>query len=313
MKNRLNILKNKRGVTFVETMLAVAILAIIAVPLLSTVLASVTNNATAKEKTEAIALAEMTMGNIKAQAGLSAPPPTPPPPPPPLTKDFTKDNLVSYHSIIMEKEGKVKKDDFYPDNTIDVNEADHADIELVITQGIIDGEVSFIVKDYNGKEIHFNKVDVNKNIKLDIYPGSSEFIISASEKTDSQTTVSETTASGDISNTSNIKMKVSYTDSIPSNAEQLKVVTYVESNNNDIFKVYVMDNDEANSGVNFIGRKNSQFIVKHLSSGGYGKINSLYKITVYIVKKSAAISNVLELSKLDKRYIVYETSSYVKK
>jgi prepilin-type N-terminal cleavage/methylation domain-containing protein len=76
MKNKLRILKTEKGMTFVEIMLAVAILAIIAVPLLSTVIASVRNNATAKEKTEAIALAEMAMDEIKAQSvhALTTPP-----------------------------------------------------------------------------------------------------------------------------------------------------------------------------------------------------------------------------------------------
>ncbi len=303
MKNNLRILKAEKGATFVEIMLAVAILAIIAVPLLNSVLASVNNNAVAKQKTDAIAMAERVMEEVKAQSALSKKVT------PTIYASMGNGDLVPYHSVLLEQEGKVSADTAYSTNTIDITEADNADSEFVIKQGdLSDNTVTLTVKDYSGSDINTIDVTVTDSLTLEVDQINKLYTISNS---------AGVIASGNIINTNKMKMKVSYKDSAPSSKEQLKIETYVTPDdtiiNNKIFTVYVIENDEANSGVSFIGRRNSQFLVKYMNSSGYGTINSLYKITVYIVKKSAAISSVLDVSKVEKSDIVYETSSYVKK
>ena len=310
MKNKLIILKAEKGATFVEIMLAVAILAIIAVPLLNSVLASVNNNTVAKQKTEAIAMAERVMEEVKAQSAISEKGS------PTIYASMGSGDLVPYHSVLLEKNGEVNADTAYSTNTIDIKEeAKGADFEFVITQGDdrTDNMVNLSIKNYYGTVIYNNDVSITDSLTLEVDQINKCYTISNS--TDSNST--EEIATGEIKNTNKMKMKVSYTDATPSSAEQLKIETYVTPDdsiaNNNIFTVYVIENDEANSGVSFIGRRNSQFLVKYMNSAGYGTINSLYKITVYIVKKSAAISSVLDVSKVEKSDIVYETSSYVKK
>lgn len=305
MKNKLRILKAEKGATFVEIMLAVAILAIIAVPLLNSVLASVNNNTVAKQKTEAIAMAERVMEEVKAQSAISVKGS------PAIYASMGSGDLVPYHSVLLEKNGEVNADTAYSNNTIDIKEeAKDADFEFVITQGddLTDKKVKLTVKDYSGLDINTIDVDVNDSLTLEVDQINKLYTISNS---------AGVIASGNIINTNKMKMKVSYKDSAPSSKEQLKIETYVTPDdtiiNNKIFTVYVIENDEANSGVSFIGRRNSQFLVKYMNSSGYGTINSLYKITVYIVKKSAAISSELDVGKVEKSDIVYETSSYVKK
>ncbi len=305
MKNKLRILKAEKGATFVEIMLAVAILAIIAVPLLNSVLASVNNNTVAKQKTEAIAMAERVMEEVKAQSAISVKGS------PAIYASMGSGDLVPYHSVLLEKNGEVNADTAYSNNTIDIKEeAKDADFEFVITQGddLTDKKVKLTVKDYSGLDINTIDVDVNDSLTLEVDQINKLYTISNS---------AGVIASGIIINTNKMKMKVSYKDSAPSSKEQLKIETYVTPDdtiiNNKIFTVYVIENDEANSGVSFIGRRNSQFLVKYMNSSGYGTINSLYKITVYIVKKSAAISSELDVGKVEKSDIVYETSSYVKK
>ncbi len=304
MKNKLKILKAEKGATFVEIMLAVAILAIIAVPLLNSVLASVKNNTVAKQKTEAIAMAEKVMEEVKAQSAITEKVS------PTIYASMGSGDLVPYHSILIEKEGAVSADTAYSTNTIDIKEAEGADFEFVITQGdnLTDKMVNLTIKNYYGTEIYINDVSVADSLKLEVDQIYNKYSISNS---------AGVIADGPIINTNKMKMKVSYTDATPSSAEQLKIETYVTPDdsiaNNNIFTVYVIENDEANSGVSFIGRRNSQFLVKYMNSAGYGLINSLYKITVFIVKKSAAISSELDVSKVEKSDIVYETSSYVRK
>lgn len=306
MKNRINIFKNEKGVTFVEIMLAVAILAIIAVPLLSTVIATFSNNATAKEKTEAIALAEMAMGEIKAQSALAE---TTPP-----AIGISTDKLVSYHSIEFAGNGQV-----VPSKNTAFNyniPPDSAyNFELLIDPGSStnDGRidsVTLIDKDGKNPDKTFNTIYVaDKKIEFQL----KEEVVNSSSKYyyifsyDSDKVEYEFTPKSSI-----IKLKITYKNNQPSSYEQLKINTKIYRDN--IFEVYDNNNEEANAGVLFIPR-GKEFTVNYIKNNAfsYGAINSLYKITVKILKKSVANSSTLDESTLDTDDIIYEASSYVKK
>lgn len=303
MKNKLRILTTEKGMTFVEIMLAVAILAIIAVPLLSSVVASVRNNSTAKEKTEAIALAEMTMENIKAQKAIQ------------ITTSpaigFTSGDLVSYYSVVIEKEGKVEPSNNTTFN-YDVPSDNEFDFILEIDQGsnTSDGYLDYVTfNDGTNLPITFTNISVG-NKKLDFQ--LKEEVINSSTKYyyvisyDSKTVKQEFTPK---SPTSTIKLKILYINAHPSSNEKLKINTKIDSIRDNIFEVYDTNNEEANAGVTFIPR-GKEFTVNYIKNNAfnYGSINSLYKITVKVLKNSVANGSTLKNDD-----IIYEVSSYVKK
>ncbi|PYG85640.1 hypothetical protein LY28_03328 [Ruminiclostridium sufflavum DSM 19573] len=310
MKNKLGYLKTEKGMTYVEIMLAVAILAIIAAPLLSTVISTVRNNSTAKEKTEAIALAEMVMGNIKAQASITETTP------PAIYLDVASDmvsskpgtKLVPYFSAEKVKEGKISKssDTTY---TYDTGVAQKADFELAVDQSklVSDGTVDIAVKvedeDEEGKMVVVDKpftgIDAaSEKLDLKIEKSGADYSFSLDRKGSSS-------ISGDFSppvNRGEITVRVTYTGDATGTAKRLKIYTYDNSDKSDSLNIYMIDSSEENSGVKFIGT-NKAFNLLYMDSDFFdynSSINELYKITV-VIKKGVDGDE------------IYSVSSYVKK
>lgn len=304
MNNKIaKVLKKEKGTTLVEVMLSVALMAIIITPLLGTVWAAVQNNTAAKEKTEAIALAEKVMGEIKAQKVIVEEPGAY------LTSGGGK--LLPYYEIKLEDEGSISLNE---SDTYDISDADNPDFELVIDQGTTTDQKVSSVK-------LINCSDTDDTTELTDLPVADTILMLKVEKDESGYSYffgkkSDTGSSKSFTpkNTDNpkiIKLKVTYAgDTLPSSYEQLNIFTYIDSDAGDIFKVYVINNEEINSGVNFINKETANdFEVTYMDTHVFNinePLNKLFKVTVTIKK------NVRENGKEAFKEI-YKTSSYVKK
>lgn len=296
-------LNEKKGTTLTEVMLSVALLAIIVIPLLGAVVSSVNTNVTSKDKTEAKALAEKVVGELKAKSAI------------PLgSVDLPESNgLVASYKITLDPadKGKVKPSGSTnsispsPDTTFtyskDIEEAKNADFELEIDQGdsASDGNVNVKLKD-SAKNVLgtplTNIAVTNKKLKFEIR----EQVVGAF--TFYKYTFGDESATEKLFtplDQNHIKLKVSYTNNVPNVTEQLKINTNIKYSTD--FKVYLVDYNEENSGVCFINKGKIDFDIIYLDSHEFNynsEINSLYKIEVIIKKGTKEI---------------YKTSSYVKK
>ncbi|HEY5583134.1 MAG TPA: hypothetical protein VIK78_01415 [Ruminiclostridium sp.] len=304
MVNIKNVFKKEKGTTLVEVLLSVALLAIIVTPLLGTVLASVQNNTASKDKTEAIALAEEVMGEIKAQKVITTTIPTPSGSAIqyPITDSGV---LVPYYEITQEGRGSITPSAIETYNYV-ASAADNPDFELVIDQGTAnDGKVdSVILKDGNSNilvDTLPQNLSVADNIlKLNVVKSGSNYSYFFDEKLETATVSNSGLFNPKDPN--EIKLKVTYTaNTVPSAADQLKIFTYIDSGVLDLFKVYVINNEEANSGVDFINKGNENFEVIYMNTQAFDfttPLNKLFKVTVTIKKNLN---------------VIYVTSSYVKK
>ncbi|QNU68117.1 type II secretion system protein [Ruminiclostridium herbifermentans] len=303
MKNKLRIFKTEKGATFVEIMLAVAILVIIAVPLLSTVIASVKNNATAKEKTEAIALAEMAMGNIKAQTNLmslanltttsSA-----------IYVDLTNDKLETHYIVKEKGKAEVSKD-----TRVNYNYGNEVnkkfDLEFVVNQDKVDndGLVDITVNDCKGNEIGtISEIDIGSILRLYVGSFGSDYKFSLACK-------GHNSVFGDFSpqktgTKNNISIKVTYEGKAVSPGKLLKIELLDDTAEDDSLTIYLVDSSNDKLDIKFIpiGNKDS-FILAYIASDAFENnnvINHLFEITV-IIKRAT-----------DKE-VIYSVSSYVRK
>jgi len=310
MNNIKKTLKKEKGTTLVEIMLSVALLAIIVTPLLGAVVSSVKNNTAAKDKTEASALAEEVMGEIKAWKVITR---TLPEETEVLYTNTGGGNLVPYYEITQDGQGNVIKSGSTPTNpsgdstftySDDIIAANTADFELEINQGTStsDGEVSVTLKDGAGKPLGTTLTGLqvaNKIYELKVTKDvSGVYHCYFGEKE-----TAGISGTFDRKDLNDIKLRITYAlNTVPSAAEQLKIFTYVNSNITNNFKVYVINNEETNSGVKFTNKENADFEVIYMDTENlfdYGEsINGLYKINVIIKKNTKEI---------------YRTSSYVKK
>lgn len=294
------LVSENKGITIIEVLLAVTLMAIVITPLLGTVLASVQNNAASKEKTEAIAFAENVMGRIKAQKVIY-----------PTTGEVRystgeSGNLIPYYEIDAD-EGSVSEN---TDTTYnyDAQAADNPDLELIADQGTStsDGIVDSAVLKYTnsaGLESTIEYSDINVNttyLKLVINKSGANCTFFFGNKSGS-----EVARGFNPEDPGKIKLKVSYKDDAsPSPSERLKIFTYINSDTEDIFKVYETDNPKDNSGVTFINKGSKDFEVIYMDTYAFNysseeePFNQLFKIKVSIKKNGS---------------VIYKTSSFVKK
>jgi Tfp pilus assembly protein PilV len=296
-------IKSKKGVTLVEIMLSVTLLAIIVIPLLGAVISSVQNNSAAKDKNEAIALADKVMDELKA-SGIST------------TTDkipFTgigSGDLDAYYQITLADSGRVEKSgstatasttvfDTYTYNN-DVAEANKADFVLEINQGDSNGSVEEVkLKDNTGNtlgELLKNINVTNTNLKFEVGIENSQYYCIFGQQ-------SYNTKYFFVPKQSNkVILKVTFEGTAPSLAKQLRINTTISNLNFKAYIIGVADNEEANTGAKFINKGKIDFEVNYLNNSPFiydgNALNKLYKIDVFIKKGNNE---------------VYKTSSYVKK
>lgn len=327
MKNKKRAFKNEKGTTLVEIMLSVALLAIIVTPLLGAVVSSVKNNTAAKDKTEAIALAERVMGEIKARKSIVPIVSNNGDPNYPLSTytiiptDELKQygNLVPCYEITEAVRGSIIQN---IETTYDyaATAADDADFEIEIDQGTSTTDLSlsnlkFIKIDNIGgvttETDIFSQQDFPINTKrlefsIDKLGSSYSYYIGEKVEGKQGTKIDEGTFSPNDVTNGIIKLRVTYKgDNAPSSTEQLKIYTTVTFNVGDIFKVYVINNEKTNSGISFINKGDkTNFEVNYMDTEAFdynytnAPLNQLFKVIVTIKKNGNEI---------------YKTSSYVKK
>ena len=306
MKNKLGIIKTEKGATFVEIMLAVAILAIIAVPLLSTVIASVRNNATAKEKTEAIALAEMAMGNIKAQNSLATTSSA-------IYTDLSSGGFEVSYTIRSVGEATVSKSALNQ-FTYDTSTVEKANFELVVDQTELkiggNGTVDVTVNVSHGNIVNTNTledIDVNSEIlELNVYDDSFKLNV----QQDTNKSVADTFSPINDEIIIKVKFTENGTPTQKGTYKPLKINTYDNSDSKNKLIIYVVDSSDHKPGVNFINKGTAintgtakDFNLAYITSDVFdytSAINKLFEVTVIIKNKS-------------QNKEIYRVSSYVKK
>lgn len=298
MNNIKKTLKEEKGSTLVEVLLSVAILAIIVAPLLGTVLSAVQNNAASKQRTEAIALAEKVMSEIKSQKSII----------PTLSGSAiqypttSSGILVPYYKIESE-DGSISPSLITTYN-YDAQGADNPDLEMIIDQNsTVDGiKYSVTLKD--------NKIDTSDIILVDLTAATDllklkvekvglnfSYFLGKKSAPDAESLIPFTPK--DINQ---VKLKVTYTENtVPTSDNQLIIFTNVVSDTLDLFKVYEINNKDANSRVVFVNKGLNEFEVIYIDTDAFNSadpLNKLFKIIVTIKKNGNDI---------------YKTSSYVKK
>jgi type II secretory pathway pseudopilin PulG len=292
-------LKKENGITLIEVIASVALLAIIAGPLLGTAMTAFKTNLASREKTEAIALAERVMEEIKSQKVLA------------VVKDARfgaagSTSLVPIYSIESAGEGKISPEE---GNSYDPDEADNPDLELLIDQGdsedenISGVELKILHADGGekvislGQNLNYRETDLN----LKICKSGSNFICDFGKELPSGSELTEFTPS----NPDSIKLKVSCRNDggDPNSDKMLKLFTYMDNEAASKLKIYVTGTADADdSGVNIINKGEGGYEINYMSTEGYNyalPVNQLYKIIVTIKGK--------------KGNDIYTASSYVKK
>lgn len=307
MKNRRIHFKSEKGLSFVEVLLSVALLAIIAGPLLGAVYASFSNNIAAKDKTEAVALAERVMEEIKAQGTIGE---TDPDKDPEYTVN-TSANLKAYYAI--ENIDKTTPGGIVSPSTEsaytytnDLVAANKVDFELELDQGNIaaNGTVNADLYTVDNADDTRTQVKLVSGIKIigDILEFKLTKDGSGNKYYFDKISQPEAESSFNIrDNTNNIvRLKVKYKNAQTGSVRKLKIHIY--SDNTDL-NIYEEQNTQSTSGVNFINKGKRDFQVIYLDTQNvfdYKPINGLYMITVSIKKKNSSD-------------VIYQITSYVKK
>ncbi len=283
MKN----IKSVKGTTLVEVILSVALLSIIFIPFLGSIISSVQNNAAAKEKTEAVVMSEQVIEEIKSRAAVIS---TIAEQQYALTGSSV---LVPFYTIEEISSGSVTSSAI---NTYNSAIGDNSDFELIINQGTNDGIIN---------SIEFINYGIVGGTRQKV--GNSIFITNASSVLDNfvlyldynfgcqyyfgKSNQAALYNSFTPIDPNNVKLTVKYTNgSLPE--EQIKVyVKTLDSYYNNRFNVFVMNDEQSNSGVNFLNRSDIDFNVNYYDTSTYsgGALNLLFKITVNIKKNGNVI------------------------
>jgi Tfp pilus assembly protein PilE len=298
MKSKRVDLKSEKGVTLVEVLLSVALLVIIVGPLLGAVYSSVWNNVAAKEKVEAVAMAEKVMEGIKAQGVIGK------------TKGFvainedTSKNLEAYYNIEVVSSGNVAQatSTITPEDKsymAKIEAANDADFVLEIDyKSSTDGNVYITLKDYNGNILGTPDTVFNMNNESILLQLIGHTKLCAVYKNSLNLLTKP-----EYRNESDVKMKVICKNNSNNIKRNFKIFTSIPEGIR--FTPYVMDDDQTNRAVTFINNKDSKvnYDVEYLDSTYFNyenPINDLFSITVEIRKKVTG-------------NVVYRMSSYVKK
>lgn len=295
MKNKLTILETEKGTTFVEVILAVAILMIIVVPLLNSVISTAKNNSLSKEKTEAVALADMVMDNIKAQKVITATTTSA------IYLGASSSTLETYYTIKSEGTSKVTQNTTQTQFTYDTEIRQKTDFELVVDQtNLNNGEFDITVnavKDSDGSTVStkMSHISVNDILNLYLYDDKYSLMIGGTS----------IHIDGSIAQVEpdKISIRVTYTGDV-TDKKPIKIYAYDYSNINTKLDIYLVDSSEHKPGVIFINKRaDKNFNLAYIDSNNFDyndSINELFKITVTVKRKSDEAE-------------VYTVSSYVKK
>ncbi|HEX2926799.1 MAG TPA: hypothetical protein VHP38_11185 [Ruminiclostridium sp.] len=293
--------KKENGETFVEVLASVTILAIIAIPLLSMIMAVINNNIASKQKTEASSIAQMVIEEIKAGKSAS------------VTGGFenytlpagTDTNFDVFYRIESAATDHVTQN---KDNTYEPSEADNPDLELSIDQGESgDGKISSVElrvlhRTAGESPISISDIEYKKEIlRFTLEKAAGKFKCGLCRSTDTvQNLIEFSPVSQDF-----VKLKISCKNgsNAPNADEQLRVFTCNDTNTAVNFKAYITDGNESDKGICFINKSGyMDYEINYMSSKTFDYANwknQLLKITVEIRNKKGAA--------------VYTASSYVKK
>ncbi len=288
--------KNEKGVTLVELLLSIALLAIIVTPIFGTIYSAFVNNVTANDRIEAVAISEKLINEIKAKKVLNITGPSNPGP----TYENGKFKVTS--TIQLVDEGSISVSDDY---TYDPQEADKPDFELILKSDTADDERKVT-------SLTINKLDINSNIiesnRIDSFPVSTGANFKVYRSYTGYKYSLGTKAQADEFSPFNlidpledsIKVRVGFTGNSPLTAdEQLKVYTYFECDKN--LKLYIIDRKPETSGISFINKGSRPFETVYMDTGVVTtseQLNKLFKITVTVEKNDNPI---------------YTTAAFVKK
>lgn len=299
MKKVKQVLKKENGITLIEVIASVALLAIIAGPLLGTAITAFKTNSASREKTEAIALAERVMEEIKSQRVLSS------------VNNIRyapagSTSLIPFYSIESAGEGKINPE---KDSSYNPDEVDNPDLELLIDQGtsgqdgiIASVELKITNTDGGEKVIKLGQ-DLNcreTDLYLKIFKSGARFACYFGREIPAGTNMTEFTPN----KTDCIKLKVNCKNDSGDQKtnEMLKLFTYMDNEAASKLQIYVTGNDENDSGVSIINKEEGGYEINYMSTDEYNydlPVNQLFKIIVTIKGK--------------KGNDIYTASSYVKK
>ena len=301
--NRLKgIIKKNSGTTLVEVLLSIALLAIIVTPFLDTLYLSVKNNVVSKEKTEAVAISEKKIEEIKSRAI--------------ITEGNGEDNTsessitVAYSVSSVSTIGAITApgstvinistsgaigSSGTEDNTYGVDyqkSVNNSEFELKIDQGNVDGKINSVIFE----AYHINSVSRNKSSEQTVsglLNGTASRVFN-----DTQTSIDTDVTTG----TNNIaNLKVSYVGGISESSKQLNLFVSTKNIAMGSFVIYAVNDEADNSGINLINYSDNELKLNYIDLPVFdpnAAVNGLFKISVTVKKNGSPI---------------YSTTSYVKK
>ena len=325
--NRLKgIIKKNSGTTLVEVLLSIALLAIIVTPFLDTLYLSVKNNVVSKEKTEAVAISEKKIEEIKSRAI--------------ITEGSGEDNTsessitVAYSVSSVSTIGAITApgstvinistsgaigSSGTEDNTYGVDyqkSVNNSEFELKIDQGNVDGKInSVIFEAYNINSVSRNKS--SDQTVSGLLNGTESLVFNVTQTSiDTDVTTGTKTyhyeysfgkkgallSIGTILSTNNIaNLKVSYVGGISESSKQLNLFVSTKNIAMGSFVIYAVNDEADNSGINLINYSDNELKLNYIDLPVFdpnAAVNGLFKISVTVKKNGSPI---------------YSTTSYVKK
>ena len=280
--------KSVKGTTLVEVILSVALLSIIFIPFLGSILSSVQNNVTSKERTEAVAMAEKVIYEIKSRSALAS---TIGEQPYIMTGSSI---FVPYYTIQEVSSGNVTPAAI---NTYNPAIGNDSDFELIIDQGASDDSIINSIEFSNYGMVGASRQQIGSKYTFSNVSSTSEpFVLSLDYNSGFRYSFGKSTEATIYNafipiDANNIKLTVKYINgSLPK--KQMNIfVKDLNSYYNDKFNIYVMNDEQSNSGVNFLNRSDIDFNVNYYDTGTYtgAALNSLFKITANIKKNGSVV------------------------
>lgn len=271
--------KNVKGTTLVEVILSIALLSIIFIPFLGSVLSSVQNNVTSKEKIEAVAMAEKVIDEIKSRDVMEITIGEQP-----YSALTGTSALVPYYII-----EEVNKWNVTPSgiNTYSPDIGENADFVLSINQGTSAGVVDSVQLNGTTPFTSVNSAEDSFIFYLDYSSSGSvcSYFFGKNTTSGAISLIDFTPKDPD-----NIKLTVTYSNtSLPD--KQLKIYTNIDSYYNTKFNIYVKDDQQSNSGVNFLNRSDIDFNVNYydVTTSSAIAVNGLFKVTANIKKNGSIV------------------------
>lgn len=287
------LITNEYGVTLVELLLSIALLAIIVTPIFGTIYSSFLNNVTSNDRIRAVALSEKVINEIKAKRVIDIPDPANPAGP-----SYDTGNFKVSSTIQLIDEGSITPSSDY---TYNPSEADKPDFDLILESDTT-SKTSITINKLNnvGNVVTSSQftdfpVSTGANLKISQSGLTYSYSFGAKNQADDFKVFEPVNP---LVHTIKVRVKLEG-DSPLSAKQQLKVFTSIDCDKSFIF--YIINNKPENSGISFINKGSQAFEEVYLDTGVIKSdepFNKLFKITVTVKKN-------------DK--VIYTTAAYVKK